>query len=81
MPNPEEKKPQRALIPYRVKPLATDAKWEPWREREIDSATDSEDAMSQFFDRRTWPAMTGAIEVKQVIWLGADGLKVKAETA
>lgn len=67
-----KQEPQRALITYRTKDLADGAKWTAWREREIAAANDSADAMSQFYERFTWPAMTGAIEVKSVTWPDED---------
>jgi len=69
----KDKKPQRALITYRTKELKANAKWPDWREREIDAAKDGPDAMAQFYDRRTWPSMTGAIEVRGITWLRDDG--------
>jgi hypothetical protein len=66
----DEKK--RALITYRTKELAEDAKWSALRERTIDEAKDSADAMTQFYAQRTWPAMTGFIEVKSVTWPDED---------
>lgn len=65
---PDEKKPRRAVIEYRTKELKEGAKWSLWFQREIDSAIDSNDAMKQFYARPLWPAMTGAIEVRQVAW-------------
>lgn len=67
---PTPKEPQRALITYRTKELKEGAKWSEWREREIDSALDSYEAMERFYSRRTWPTMTGSIEVKGITWLG-----------
>lgn len=64
--------PKRALITYRTKELKDAAKWTAWREREIAEAKDFDDAMGQFYERFTWPAMTGAIEVKEVSWLDED---------
>ena len=68
----DTKEPQRALITYRTKPLEADAKWSAWREREIDGALDSTDGMQKFYARPTWPAMTGAVEVKSVSWPDQD---------
>lgn len=63
----KDQKPKRALIEYRIKPLAGDAKWSAIFQREID-ALDSGDAMTQFYGRPTWPALTGTIEVKGITW-------------
>lgn len=70
MPEPktETKEPQRAVIEYRIKPLAVEVKWSLWFQREIDAALDGPDAMRQFYARPLWPAMTGAIEVKRILW-------------
>lgn len=64
----KELEPKRAVITYRTKPLAADAKWSQLFQRVIESATDSADAMKQFYNPPIWPAMTGAIEVKGVSW-------------
>lgn len=69
---PQPKAPQRALVTYRTKDLHPDAKWSLLRERIISTATDSADAMAQFYDERTWAPMTGAIEVKSVKWPDED---------
>lgn len=63
-----DQKPQRAVITYRTKPLEAKAKWSLWFQREISEAKDSTDAMFQFYERVTWPCMTGAIEIKGVTW-------------
>lgn len=59
--------PRRALIEYRTKELKGGAKWSLWFQR-IVTAKDSQDAMDQFYKERTWPAMTGDIQVKGVTW-------------
>jgi len=69
MPDKTEQPPQpkRALIQYRTKPLAVDVKWSLWFQREL-TGIDSQDVMTQFYARPTWPAMTGMIEVKSITW-------------
>jgi len=65
---PDKQEPKRAVIEYRTKELKDGAKWSLWFQREIDSAVDSGDAMRQFYARPLWPAMTGNVEVKRVVW-------------
>lgn len=70
-----EKQPQRAVIIYRTKEFKEKAKWSLWFQREIGEAKDSVDAMYQFYDRFTWPCMTGAIEVQKVEWPDAEPIE------
>lgn len=63
----QPKEPKRGVIQYRTKALAKDAKWSLWFQREL-NGVDSEDLMDQFYNRRTWPAMTGMVEVKGITW-------------
>ncbi|HEY6244595.1 MAG TPA: hypothetical protein VIX17_11635 [Pyrinomonadaceae bacterium] len=63
-----EQQAKRCVIEYRTKELKEGAKWSLWFQREID-AIDSQDAMKQFYSRPLWPAMTGNVEVKRVIWI------------
>jgi len=68
--------PTRAIVIYRTKPLEANAKWSLWFQREIENAENSQAAMTKFYDGYTWPAMTGSIEVKQVVWPEGEPEKV-----
>jgi len=62
-----EKTPKRAVIQYRTRKLEAFSKWSLWFQREL-TGLDSQDVMTQFYARPTWPAMTGMIEVKSITW-------------